>query len=112
MTKRSLMLGRLAKTWGQKVRVITLDFDNHPKTFCEDVKGMDFDEKMTFYTTEDEDLRSAYFRKGFIHDSLIVDSAGHIVLRGQLEQRNLESDLVHLLQGEKLTGLGTTPNGH
>jgi hypothetical protein len=82
MTKRSLMLGRLTQAWGQKFRIIIIDFDNHTKIFCEDVKGMTLDEKITFYTTEDEELRSAYFRKGFIHDSLIVDGTGHIVLRG------------------------------
>jgi hypothetical protein len=74
------------------VHVITIEFNCHTKTFCEDVIGMDLDKKMTFYTTVNEESHSAYFRKGFNHDSWCVitekETANvtvHTYLRGKNE---------------------------
>lgn len=110
--KRSLLLKRMREKFGEQVCVSIIDFDQLTKKFREYVRDIEVDKKIKFYIISDEEFRSAYFRRGFTHESLIVDSSGVIVMRGQLDMQDLQHKLETLLNGEKLSGLGTTPNGH
>lgn len=103
------MLAKKGKEWEGKVRIIGLSIDNDTQTVKNHVNNKGWTSVEHYHVRTPGCQASELYGSSGVPHVLLIDTHGKIVFKGHPANRpNLEQDLDMLLQGEVITGAGTT----